>query len=53
MELHNSLFELIPAFIWGNPVRMIWGGLDIGVMALIAGWYLAWMHNPSISTSGK
>jgi hypothetical protein len=50
MELHNSLFELIPGFVWGNPVRMIWGGLCMGVLALIAGWYIAWMHNVSITS---
>ena len=51
MELHNSLFELIPGFVWGNPVRMIRGGLYMGVLAFIGGWYIAWMHNASISTS--
>lgn len=52
-ELHHALFELIPGFVWGNPVSMVWGGVYMGVLALIAGWYIAWMHNASIITGGK
>jgi hypothetical protein len=52
-ELHQSLFELIPGFVWGNPVSMVWGGLYMGVFALIVGWYIAWMHNTSLITGRK
>lgn len=48
-ELHHALFELIPGFAWGNPVSIAWGGLYMGVLALIGGWYIAWMHNVSLS----
>ena len=47
-ELHHALFELIPGFVWGNPVSLVWGGLYMGVLALIGGWYVAWMHNASL-----
>jgi len=47
-ELHHSLFELLPWFAWGNPLSMVWGAVLLGVFALIAGWYIAWMHNVSL-----
>jgi Na+/serine symporter len=52
-ELHHALFELIPRFVWGNPVSMVWGAVYMGVLAWIAGWYIAWMHNASIITGEK
>ena len=53
MELHHGLFELIPGFVWGNPVSMVWSALYLGILAWIGGWYIAWMHNTSIITSKK
>jgi hypothetical protein len=52
-ELHHALFELIPGFIWGNPVSMVWGAVYVAALAWIAGWYIAWMHNASIITGEK
>ena len=26
MDLHHSLFELIPGFSWGNSASIVWGG---------------------------
>jgi hypothetical protein len=52
-ELHHALFQLIPGFVWGNPVSMVWGAVYMGVLAWIAGWYIAWMHNASIITGEK
>jgi hypothetical protein len=52
-ELHQSLFELLPGFVWGNPLSMVWGAVLLGTFALIAGWYIAWMHNVSLVTSKK
>jgi len=53
MELHHSLFELIPGFAWGNPVSMALGAVYLGIMAVIAGWYIAWMHNASLVAGKK
>ena len=50
MELHHSHFELFPGFAWGNPVSMASGAVYLGIMAVIAGWYVAWMHNTSLIT---
>ena len=47
-ELHAALFELIPEFVWGDLISMIWGGVFVGVLAGLGGWYIAWMHNASI-----
>jgi len=47
-ELHHALFELIPGFVWGNPLSMAWGAVYMGVLAWIVGWYIAWMHNASL-----
>ena len=50
MELHNSLFELIPGVHWGNQASMVWGALYLAIPAWIGGWYIAWMHNVSLNT---
>ena len=49
-ELHLSLFELLPWFAWGNPASIVGDGVLLGIFALIAGWYIAWMHNVSLLT---
>jgi len=53
MELHHALFELIPGFAWGNPASMALGAVYLGIMAMIAVWCIAWMHNASIVTGKK
>lgn len=52
-ELHHTLFELIPGFVWGNPVSTVWGALYLGVLAWIIGWYIAWMHNVGLVGGAK
>ncbi len=47
-ELHDALFELIPGFVWGDVLSMVWGGVFVAVLAWIGGWYIAWMHNASM-----
>jgi hypothetical protein len=42
MELHHSLFELIPGVVWGNPASMVWGAFYLAILAWIGGWYIAW-----------
>ena len=53
MELHHSLFVLVPGVGWGTPVSMELVAVYLGIMAMIAGWYVAWMHNVSLVTSKK
>jgi len=53
MELHHSLFELIPGFAWTSPASWIWGAVSLGIFAWIVGWYVAWMHNVSLVAHEK
>jgi hypothetical protein len=52
-ELHRALFKLIPGFMWGHPVRTLWGAVFLGLLAFAAGWYVAWMHNVSLVSGEK
>jgi 2TM family of unknown function (DUF5676) len=47
-ELHRALFELLPGFVWGNVLSMVWGAVFLGIAAWITGSYIAWMHNASL-----
>jgi hypothetical protein len=47
-ELHHSLFELLPGFAWSNLVSYVWGAVLLGIFGIVAGWYVAWMHNTSL-----
>jgi len=47
-ELHRALFELLPGFVWGNVLSMMWGAVFLGIAAWITGCYLAWMYNTSL-----
>lgn len=48
MELHHSLFELLPLFVWGTFGSFFLGAVYLGIFAGIFGWYIAWMHNVSL-----
>lgn len=48
MELHHSLFELLPLFVWGTVESFLFGALSLGIFAGIFGWYVAWMHNATL-----
>lgn len=48
IELHHTLFETLPGFIWGNPLSYLWGAILLGVLAWIGGAYIVWMHNSSL-----
>ena len=53
-DLHRALFELLPGFVWGNVLSMVWGAVFLGIAAWITGSYIAWMHNTSlISAEGR
>lgn len=47
-ELHHALFELLPGFTWGTSTGLILGAINVFVISLIAGTYIAWMHNYSL-----
>jgi len=52
-ELHRALFELLPGFVWGDVLSMIWGAVFLGIAAWVTGWYIAWMHNASMIGAAK
>ena len=45
IELHHALFEALPGFTWGSFMGIIWGAVLLGIIAIIFGWYMVWMHN--------
>ena len=47
-ELHHSLFELMPLFVWGSIISFVLGALYLALFSLLFGWYVAWMHNASL-----
>jgi len=48
IELHHSLFETLPGFIWLTFPSVIWGGVLMAILAVIFGAYMVWMHNSSL-----
>ncbi|MFA6006165.1 MAG: hypothetical protein WC764_00310 [Candidatus Paceibacterota bacterium] len=48
LALHNSLFELIPGFTWGDPTSIVWGAGFVFIVSWIFAWYYVWMHNSSL-----
>ena len=47
-ELHHTLFETLPGFVWGQPSSMLLGAVYVFVFAWIFGGYMVWMHNTSL-----
>jgi len=48
LELHHTLFEMIPGFIWGSFGSAVWGAVLLGILSVIFGSYIVWMHNSSL-----
>lgn len=48
IELHHSLFETLPGFVWGSFGSIILGAVYVFVFSWIYGSYMVWMHNSSI-----
>lgn len=53
MELHRTLFETFPGFVWGTVFSIILGAVYVFVFAWIFAWYFVWMHNASLVTKEK
>ena len=52
-ELHHTLFETLPAFVWGQASSMVLGAAYVFVFAWIFGAYMVWMHNTSLIGRNK
>lgn len=49
LELHHTLFETLPGFVWGSFGSITLGAAYMFVFAWIFGSYMVWMHNSSIA----
>ena len=52
-ELHHTLFETLPGFVWGQASSMVLGAAYVFVFAWIFGAYMVWMHNTSLIGRNK
>ena len=52
-ELHHSLFELLPLFVWGNITSFVLGAIYLALFAWVFGLYVAWMHNVSLTSEAN
>ena len=48
LELHHTLFETLPGFVWISPGSVVLGAVYMFVFAWIFGSYMVWMHNSSV-----
>jgi hypothetical protein len=48
MELHRTLFETLPGFVWGSVGSFLLGAVYVFAFAWIVDWYFVWMHNTSL-----
>lgn len=49
-ELHRSLFEIFPGFVWGQWLSLAIGALYVFVFAWIFAVYMVWMFNTSLES---
>ncbi|MBX3295698.1 MAG: hypothetical protein KF762_08295 [Acidobacteria bacterium] len=47
-QLHHTLFETLPGFVWLTPASVLLGAVYILISAAVFGTYMVWMHNSSI-----
>jgi hypothetical protein len=47
MELHRTLFETLPGFVWGTVSGVFLGAVYVFAFAWIFAWYFVWMYNTS------
>lgn len=48
-QVHHTLFETLPGFVWLTPASVLLGAFYFFVFAIIFGAYIVWMHNSSIT----
>jgi hypothetical protein len=53
MELHRTLFETFPGFVWGSIGGVLLGAVYVSALAWIFAWYFVWMHNTSLIEKEK
>lgn len=53
MEMHRTLFETFPGFVWGRVGSVLLGAFYVFVFSWIFAWYFVWMHNTSLVEKPK
>lgn len=48
INLHHTLFEMLPGFIWLNFGSFLLGAIYVLIFSWIFGAYMVWMHNSSL-----
>lgn len=48
LQLHHTIFEMLPGFTWLTPGSVVLGSIYVFVFSWIIGWYHVWMHNSSL-----
>lgn len=48
MQLHHTLFEMLPGFTWISFGSFILGAVYVFVLAWVFAWYMVWMYNSSL-----
>jgi hypothetical protein len=48
MELHRTLFETFPGFVWSSFGGVLLGAVYVFALAWIFAWYFVWMHNTGL-----
>lgn len=50
-EMHHTMFETMPGFVWIDAPSVMLGAMYILAFAIVFGIYMVWMHNSSIKGS--
>ena len=52
-ELHQTIFETLPGFIWGSAASVFLGAVYVFGFAWVFAAYFVWMHNSSLIAPEK
>lgn len=47
-ELHHTLFETLPGFVWIGPASVLLGVGYVFLFSWVVGSFMVWMHNSSL-----
>lgn len=53
VELHQTIFEMLPGFVWISPIGVLLGAVYISIYSLAVSWFLVWAYNSSLEQTGK
>lgn len=50
IDLHHTLFETLPGFVWGSFGSVLLGAVYVFIFSWIFAWYMVWMLNSSLES---